>query len=80
MRKWRWRIWWAWNFLSGGADWMSPSWEVRFKHNNHAYPGVACPGYGGPGPRHFGDPCVHCGIPHDDVPVGPCQGVSTKSS
>jgi len=54
MRKWRWRIWWAWNFLSGG--------------------------YGGPGPRHFGDPCVHCGIPHDDVPVGPCQGVSTKSS
>lgn len=29
--------------------------------------------------HHFGDPCVHCGIPHDDVPVGPCQGDSTKA-
>lgn len=26
---------------------------------------------------HFGDPCVKCGAPHDDVPVGPCGGLST---
>ncbi len=23
---------------------------------------------------HFGDPCIYCGIPHDDVPPGPCRG------
>lgn len=23
---------------------------------------------------HFGDPCIHCGISHDDVPPGPCMG------
>ncbi len=23
---------------------------------------------------HFGDPCIHCDTPHDDVPVGPCMG------
>jgi len=23
---------------------------------------------------HEGDPCVHCGIPHDEVPVGSCPG------
>lgn len=23
---------------------------------------------------HFGDPCIHCGIPLDDVPVGSCKG------
>ncbi len=28
---------------------------------------------------HFGDPCVHCGIPHDDVPIGPCQGDPAKA-
>jgi hypothetical protein len=28
---------------------------------------------------HFGDPCVHCGIPHDEVPVGPCQGDPAKA-
>lgn len=28
--------------------------------------------------HHYGDPCVHCGIPHDDVPVGPCAGGSTE--
>ena len=25
---------------------------------------------------HFGDPCIHCGVPHDDVPSGPCTGTS----
>ena len=28
---------------------------------------------------HYGDPCIHCGIPHDDVPVGPCTGDSRKA-
>ena len=23
---------------------------------------------------HFGDPCIHCGTPHDDVKPGPCEG------
>jgi hypothetical protein len=29
--------------------------------------------------HHFGDPCVHCGIAHDDVPSGPCEGDSSKA-
>lgn len=29
--------------------------------------------------HHFGDPCVHCSIGHDDVPAGPCQGDPTKA-
>jgi hypothetical protein len=28
---------------------------------------------------HFGDPCVHCSIPHDEVPAGPCQGDPAKA-
>lgn len=28
---------------------------------------------------HFGDPCIHCAIPHDDVPVGPCKGDREKA-
>lgn len=28
---------------------------------------------------HFGDPCIHCGIPHDDVPVGACTGPESKA-
>lgn len=23
---------------------------------------------------HFGDPCIHCSIPHDAVPAGLCTG------
>lgn len=23
---------------------------------------------------HKGDPCIFCGIAHDDVPLGPCHG------
>ena len=23
---------------------------------------------------HYGDPCIHCGVAHDDVPPGPCMG------
>lgn len=23
---------------------------------------------------HYGDPCIHCGTPHDVVSVGPCTG------
>jgi outer membrane murein-binding lipoprotein Lpp len=26
------------------------------------------------GPTHFGDPCVYCGTPHDDVTPGQCPG------
>ena len=29
--------------------------------------------------KHFGDPCIHCGIPHDDVPPGPCLGDPSKA-
>lgn len=29
--------------------------------------------------HHFGDPCIHCGIAHDDVPAGPCQGNAAKA-
>ena len=29
--------------------------------------------------KHYGDPCVHCGIAHDDVPPGPCQGDKSKA-
>jgi hypothetical protein len=28
---------------------------------------------------HFGDPCRHCEIPHDSVPVGACNGDSAKA-
>lgn len=28
---------------------------------------------------HFGDPCVHCAIPHDDIPSGPCVGDPAKA-
>ena len=28
---------------------------------------------------HFGDPCVHCATPHDDVAPGPCQGDPSKA-
>jgi hypothetical protein len=26
------------------------------------------------GPAHQGDPCIRCGVAHDDVPPGPCKG------
>ena len=29
--------------------------------------------------HHFGDPCVHCGIAHDDVAPWPCKGDPTKA-
>jgi len=29
--------------------------------------------------RHFGDPCIHCGVPHDDVVPGPCGGDPAKA-
>ncbi len=29
--------------------------------------------------HHFGDPCIHCAIPHDDLPVGDCQGDPAKA-
>lgn len=29
--------------------------------------------------KHYGDPCIHCATPHDDVPVGPCKGDANKA-
>lgn len=29
--------------------------------------------------HHFRDPCIHCGIGHDDVPPGPCLGDPKKA-
>lgn len=29
--------------------------------------------------RHYGDPCIHCEIPHDDVPKGKCTGDEKKA-
>jgi len=37
---------------------------------------LACPIHAGPKRHdvlHRGDPCKYCGIPHDDVPIGPCE-------
>lgn len=28
---------------------------------------------------HFGDPCIHCHIAHDDVAPGPCTGDRSKA-
>lgn len=28
---------------------------------------------------HFGDPCIHCGVGHDDAKVGPCKGNRSKA-
>lgn len=28
---------------------------------------------------HFGDPCIHCATPHDEVSVGPCLGDPAKA-
>lgn len=30
-------------------------------------------------PTHFGDPCRHCGTPHDEILPGPCQGDPAKA-
>lgn len=29
--------------------------------------------------HHFGDPCIHCGTPHDEAAPGPCTGDSSKA-
>lgn len=39
-------------------------------------PGFACPAHGGPPLSHYGDPCIYCGIAHDDVPPGSCTGTA----
>lgn len=51
----------------------------RFDGRYNGYvPGLACVAHGGPEARHFGDPCIHCCIPHDDVPVGPCKPMEPR--
>lgn len=49
--------------------------RLDFRYDGYV-PGLACVAHGGPEPTHFGDPCVHCGTPHDEVEPGPCKGVS----
>jgi hypothetical protein len=29
--------------------------------------------------RHFGDPCIHCGVPLDEVEIGACKGDPAKA-
>lgn len=29
--------------------------------------------------KHFGDPCIHCGIPHDEIASGDCTGDFKKA-
>ncbi len=44
---------------------------------NGYVPALACQDHGGPSLKevsHQGDPCKFCGLPHDDVPIGPCVG------
>lgn len=31
------------------------------------------------GQAHFGDPCVKCGVGHDDVALGPCPGAPARA-
>lgn len=53
--------------------------RVDGRYNGHV-PDLACPKHGGPEPRwHFGDPCIHCGVAHDDVPIGPCAAAMKES-
>lgn len=48
--------------------------RIDGKYNGHV-PGLACQAHGGPAHRlHKGDPCVYCGVPHNDVASGPCPG------
>lgn len=59
-------------------------WTGELKRMDGRYdgyvPGLACPGHGGPPkPLHQGDPCIHCGLPHDEVPVGHCRGAKSSS-
>ena len=61
-------------FNHGAGEWQ----RLDLKYNGYV-PGLACEAHGGPAPTHFGDPCVHCGIPHDEVPVGPCSGLRNAS-
>lgn len=35
--------------------------------------------YDGRRMMHFGDPCIHCGTPHDEVEIGPCKGDPAKA-
>lgn len=61
----------------------SPTWRDAYtgeikrldgRYNGYV-PGLACEAHGGPPPRHLGDPCIYCNTPHDEVPVGPCEGL-----
>ena len=51
----------------------SGEWHREDGKYNGYVPGLACEAHGGPPPRHFGDPCMYCDTPHDNVRPGPCK-------
>lgn len=54
--------------------WTGEMQRIDGRYNGYV-PGLACVAHGGPEPNHFGDPCVHCNTPHDEVQRGPCRPV-----
>jgi hypothetical protein len=71
----------AYGTRPAGKGWRDPSTgEIhRFDGKYNGYiPGLACRSHGGPSlseVSHKGDPCEHCGTPHDDVAPGPCPAL-----
>ena len=59
------------------SDYSDFEWHRRRYDKLPWAPDYACPAHGGPKPQdvaHKCDPCIYCGVPHDDVPAGPCKG------
>ncbi len=54
---------WSGNLLQGRLDhgWCFHDCDEILFHSDKAQ-------------HHFGDPCIYCGTPHDDVEIGPCPG------
>lgn len=52
--------------------------RIDGRYNGYV-PGLACVAHGGPDPTHFGDPCIHCNTPHDEVPIGQCRPQGKRS-
>lgn len=47
--------------------------------SDKGYAYIRLGGDGATKPTHFGDPCIHCGVAHDDVAPGPCTGDAAKA-
>ena len=57
-------------------DWTSRTGAkavVAWLNENAPYAAPAPSSLAG-GEKHYGDPCIRCGVGHDNVPPGPCQG------